>query len=770
MSPDGICLVKKGYYTGMIWFSDANYRILDERERRGMLEAYSRIINSFTPEMDVQIFLFSRRCDRTSTEEKLDIPLQGDQHDFLRKEYMELLKNLYSGSTSGITKDRYMILGIKAKKLNEARKIITDKAKLVIDGLQGLKSEARLLDGTERMRVMYEFFNQDKPQGFRFSYENAVKTGDDFKDYIAPESIDFSKAGIVKMDNLYVSTRYLVLDCAKATEDLMESLAKIDECFSVTMHLQTIEPGEALKMARDALIKAQSSKINQQKQAFDTGYDSDLVSSTVLEEERNATEILRNLNESNQKLIRTVFLITAFGKTRRELTDIHEKVFFKFSGTGCRYYSLKYAQEQALNAAAPIGICEVKPPRIMLTNNVGIFAPFNTWELFQDGDCIYYGINSLSRNLILGDRKQLDNPNGLIIGVPGSGKSFAAKREILATYTVTKDDIIICDPEGEYAPIVTGLEGTVVKLATNSKDYLNPLDINYDSRFYREELKTKSDFVLTLCECMVGDKFGLESDERGIIDSCLWEIYEDFFNDPKPENMPILEDLYNALVNYTPDYAVYEELKISVKKKALNLANRLVLYVHGSQNYFNHRTNVDSTNRVICFDIRDLKSQLKDVAMLVVQDAVWNRVSRNRDDSVRTRYYVDEFHLLLREARTAEYCAEIWKRFRKWGGMPTGITQNIRDLRQTEKAQTILSTSDYIYILKQSANDAELLKERLGLNDTELECVLNAKRGSGIMRFGTMKLQFEDDYPRNTRSYALMNTKPAEEEKDEGKR
>ena len=761
MSPDGVCMVKEGYYTLMIELADANYKIRDRNERLAMLDQYAQILNSFDPSINFQVFLFSRHSDRRELAEKFNVPLRGDGHDFLREEYTGLLKSLCEKSTSGITKGRYMIIGMEAENLKQARYRLEERAKEVMGDFEEMGSSTRILNGTERLKLLYEFFNQDKPEGFDFSYEAMRESGDSVKDYIAPKKMDFSKAGMLKADKEYVSTRYVDLDCAKLNETLMESLSEIDECFSVSIHMQTIEPEKAMKITRRSLTDIQSSKINQQKKAFDGGYDNDVISNSIVQMENNANEILRNLNESNQKLIRTTFLITAFGKTKREMDAVHERVFSKFKAIGCRSYELKHTQEQALNSAAPIGISSLDQKRIMLTKDAAIFIPFRTWELSQGGDFIYYGVNNLSRNLILGDRKQLQNPNGLIVGIPGSGKSFSAKREILGTYTCTKDDIIICDPEGEYFPLVTALGGTVVKLSTTSSDYLNPMDINYSHKFDKEELKTKSDFILTLCDCIAGGNIGLESDERGIIDSCLNVVYEKFFNDPKPENMPILEDLYNALVDYTPNYTVAEELTVAARKKALHIANSLVLYVHGSQNYFNHRTNVDSSNRIICFDIRDLGRQLKELGMLIVQDAVWNRVSRNREQKVATRYYCDEFHLLLREGQTAKYSAEIWKRFRKWGGIPTGITQNVRDFLLSGEVENILSTSEFLYILKQSPSDRDLLMEKLKLSATEMEYVLNAGKGCGIIRFGDneKKLVFEDDYPKDTRSYEIMNTR-----------
>ena len=767
ISPDGICLVKEGYYTRMIEFSDANYKLLDTEARKRMLESYSQILNSFDPEMKVQLFLFSHRTDTREIMEKLNVPLRDDGHDFLREEYSDLLKNLYNTSTKGITKARYLIIGVEAKNLKEARFRLDEKAKDVMRDLEDMGSRARIVDGTERVKLLYEYFNQYNTEGFGFSYQDMKESGDGIKDYIAPRKLDFSRAGIVKADDTYIVTRYLDLECARLSETLMDSIMETDECFAISIHMQTIEPDKALKMTRKALTDVQSSKINQQKKAFENGADNDVISNTIVQEEKNVNELLRNLNESNQKLINSTILITTFGKTRKEAAAVQDKVFSKFKAIKCRSFMLKHTQEAALNAGAPIGICTLEQQRKILTKDLGILAPFRTQELFQDGEFIYYGLNTLSRNMILGDRKKLINPNGLILGSSGSGKSFSAKREILGCYTCTGDDIIICDPEGEYFTLVEALGGTVVKLSTSSKDYLNPMDITVKDRMDREELKIKSGFLITLCDVIAGGNAGLENDEKGIIDRCIDRVYDEYFNDPKPENMPTLEDLYNALVNYEPDYTLPSELTVAAKAKALRIANSLIMYVHGSQDYFNHRTNVDSHNRIICFDIRDLNSELKELGMLIVQDAVWNRVSHNRERKVSTRYYCDEFHLLLKERQTVKYSVEIWKRFRKWGGIPTGITQNVADILSSSEVEAILSNSNFIYILMQQDNDRQILMEKLGLSETEMEYVIGARRGCGILRFGDAILPFEDDYPRDTESYRMMSTKLNEENEGE---
>ena len=333
----------------------------------------------------------------------------------------------------------------------------------------------------------------------------------------------------------------------------------------------------------------------------------------------------------------------------------------------CDLRCLQYLQEQGLMASAPIGCNETGIERTLSTKSTAILVPFCTQELFMPAPAIYYGLNALSNNMIMADRKRLRTPNGVILGTPGSGKSFSAKREILSCFLITKDDIIICDPEGEYFALVAALHGQVVKLATNSKDYLNPMDIQLSHKGDKEALKLKSDFIITLCDLIAGGKDGLQNDEKGIIDECIRHIYDKYFENPVPENMPLLEDLYNALL--TQD-----------EPEARHVAAALEIYVKGSLNIFNHHTNVDINNRIVCFDIKQLGKQLKKLGMLIVQDAVWGRVTANRSAGKSTRYYADEFHLLLKEEQTAAYSVEIWKRFRKWGGIPTALTQNVKDL------------------------------------------------------------------------------------------
>ena len=764
MFPDGVCKVYKNYYTKMIGFEDINYVSLDIEDQGDVLEEYAKLINSFDPGINVELFFFNRKAKDKRVDGEYGISPRDDDFNDIREEYSSMLHDLSLKGNSGIKKDRYFIFGIEAENLQAAR----DRFAAIEEGLRknlaALGSSARVLNGWERLEILYEFFKQDSKEPFRFSFKEMAESGTSVKDYIAPQGFEFRFPGRYKMGHMFGETKYFKVDGAKLKDDFLQKLLAIEGNISVSIHMKTLEPAEGIKLLKRALTEVQKSKIDEQKKAVRSGYDMDILPTDIVLYERDTMELLDSLSTSNQKLVWSTILISAFARDKRELSILRQEIGSVVQEANCTLIDLQYKQEDAMNAAAPIGINKTGAGRHLTTKNLAVLEPFITYELNQKGQALYYGLNAISGNLIMADRKTLRTPNGIILGTPGSGKSFSVKREILGVFLITDDDIIICDPEGEYYPLVKALGGEVIKLSTSSTDYLNPMDISITSKDDREELKLKSDFLITLCDAIAGGKEGLANDEKGIIDRCIEKIYDRFFEDPVPEKMPILEDLYNELINYEPDRIVSEDLARDAKKKAIRIANSLVLYVHGSQNYFNHRSTVNADNRIICFDIRDLGNQLKELGMLIVQDAVWGRVSKNREKKISTRYYCDEFHLLLRDKQTARYSVEIWKRFRKWGGIPTGITQNVKDFLQTPEIEGILGNSDFIYLLNQAPDDRDILEEKLKLSKQQLEYVTGSGQGCGLIIFNNAVVPFVDDYPKDTKTYELMNTKPQEEE------
>ena len=475
---------------------------------------------------------------------------------------------------------------------------------------------------------------------------------------------------------------------------------------------------------------------------------------------RDAKALLKELQSQNERMFLLTFLVLNTGRTQQELENNVFQASSIAQKHNCNLVRLDFQQEQGLMSTLPLAYNQIEIQRGMTTSSTAIFVPFTTQELFQESPAaLYYGLNALSNNLIMVDRKTLKNPNGLILGTPGSGKSFAAKREIANAFLVTDDDVLISDPESEYSALVKRFGGQVIKISPTSDQYINPMDINMNySGDGDNPIALKADFILSLCELIVGGKEGLKPVEKTVIDRCIHKIYQQYFEHPGKDNMPILEDLYNALLEQE-------------EPEAKAVATALEIYVSGSLNVFNHRTNVNISNRLVCYDIKDLGKQLKKIGMLIVQDAVWGRVTENRSQGRSTRYYMDEMHLLLREEQTAAYTVEIWKRFRKWGGIPTGITQNVKDLLASKEVENIFENSDFIYMLNQAIGDRSVLAKQLNISPHQLSYVTHSGEGEGLLFFGNVILPFVDRFPKDLELYKIMTTKLEEvqEAKEESK-
>ena len=892
MWPDGICRVAGSRYTKTIQFQDINYQLSQNEDKTAIFEGWCDFLNYFDSSIQFQLSFLNLAASEETFARAINIPLQGDDFDSIRVEYTTMLQNQLARGNNGLIKTKYLTFGIDADSLKAAKPRLERIETDILNNFKRLGVAAETLDGKARLAQLHGIFHMDEQVPFRFEWEWLAPSGLSTKDFIAPSGFEFRTGKQFRMGKKYGAVSFLQILAPELNDRMLADFLDMESSLIVSLHIQSVDQIKAIKTVKRKITDLDKSKIEEQKKAVRAGYDMDIIPSDLATYGAEAKKLLQDLQSRNERMFLVTFLVLNTADNPRQLGNNIFQASSIAQKYNCQLTRLDFQQEEGLMSALPLGLNQIEIQRGLTTSSTAIFVPFTTQELFQNGkEALYYGINALSNNLIMVDRKLLKNPNGLILGTPGcfdgetrilladgstptfaelveagiteamvkaydydtgeivdaraidiriekyvdelkvieledgtrlcctdthlimdadgqfieankitdgqrlsgghvavrvafqrlpekvpvydltvpkygnfllanglivhnSGKSFSAKREIANCFLLTNDDIIICDPEAEYAPLVERLHGQVIKISPTSSNYINPMDLNLDYSDDESPLSLKSDFILSLCELIVGGKEGLQPVQKTIIDRCVRLVYQTYLNDPRPENMPILEDLYNLL-------------RAQDEKEAQYIATALEIYVTGSLNVFNHQSNVDINNRIVCYDIKELGKQLKKIGMLVVQDQVWNRVTINRAARKSTRYYIDEMHLLLKEEQTAAYTVEIWKRFRKWGGIPTGITQNVKDLLSSREVENIFENSDFVYMLNQAGGDRQILAKQLGISPHQLSYVTHSSEGEGLLFYGSTILPFVDHFPKNTELYRIMTTKPQELKKED---
>ena len=750
MFPDGICRVGLDYYTKTIQFQDINYQLAQQEDKTEIFEEWCSFLNFFDSSVRFQLSFDNMATDVSDFEKSIKISHKNDGFDDVRDEYSEVLLHQMEAGNNGLTKTKYLTFGINAESMKTAKPRLIHIETDILNNFKRLGVQAKSLNSSERLELMHRQFHIGDDAKFHFDWKYLTGSGLSVKDFIAPSSFAFPTGRYFQIGDMYGCMSFLSIDASDISDRLLADFLSMESSQIVTMHIQSVDQNEAIKTIKHTITELDRSKIEEQKKAVRAGYDMDIIPSDLATYGKDAKALLKELQSQNERMFLLTFLVMNTGKTKQELENNVFQATSIAQKHNCNLVRLDYQQEQGLMSTLPLANNLIEIQRGMTTSSTAIFVPFTTQELFQSGDeALYYGLNALSNNMIMVDRKKLKNPNALILGTPGSGKSFSAKREISNSFLVTDDDIIISDPESEYSPLVARFGGQVIKISPTSDQFINPMDINMNYSDDDNPIALKADFILSLCELIVGNKDGLRPVEKTVIDRCIRQIYQKYFENPGPENMPILGDLYQALL-------AQEE------PEAKHVATALEIYVSGSLNVFNHRTNVELTNRLVCYDIKDLGKQLKKIGMLVVQDQVWGRVTENRSQGRSTRYYMDEMHLLLREDQTAAYTVEIWKRFRKWGGIPTGITQNVKDLLASKEVENIFENSDFIYMLNQAVGDRQILAKQLNISPHQLSYVTHSGEGEGLLFYGNVILPFVDRFPTNTELYRIMTTRLSE--------
>ena len=791
MYKDGICRAEGRLYSKMLEFQDINYQLAMNDDKTAIFEHYCDFLNYFANSIVFQLSFINQSVDMRRFSQSIEIPPQGDDFDDVRAEYAAMLKDQLAKGNNGLVKRKFITFAIEADNLKMARQRLERIETDVINNFKVMGVKTNTLNGYDRLEVMHHIFHADSKEPFLFNWDLVYKTGLSTKDFIAPTSFDFRDRRAFAMGRKVGATSHLQILAPELSDRLLAEYLDMDSDVIVNLHVKSIDQREAIKMVKRKITDLDAMKIDSQKKASRQGYDYDLLPTDLVTFSTEAKRLLEDLQSRNERMFLVTIIVTNLADSKQKL----ENNVFQAAGIAqkynCSLKRLDFQQEAGLMSTLPLGLNQIPIERGLTTSGVAVFVPFTSQEIHMGGEALYYGLNALSNNMIMADRKQLKNPNGLILGTPGcmaadtrirladgttptfaelykaghetvqvvcydeitgqlttataediriekhvdrlvqltldtgavikctgthlimaadgkyivaeelqagqrlsggvtitattmleldypvpvydltvkahfnfvlacgvvvhnSGKSFSAKREITNAFLITNDSILICDPESEYSPLVEKLNGTVIRLSpTNTKQRINPLDINLNYSEDDDPVTLKSDFVLSLCELVMGGKNGLEPIERTLIDRCVRKIYQPYVADPRKENIPILEDLYDCL-------------REQDEPEAQRIATSLEIYVHGSLNVFNAHTNIDLDNRVVCFDIRELGKSLRKIAMLIVQDQVWNRVTYNRfvEGNRATRYYIDEFHLLFKEPQTASYSVEIWKRFR----------------------------------------------------------------------------------------------------------
>lgn len=772
---NGIIEIEQGIFSKCYKLDDVNFKIATDDEQREMFDKYVDFLNTFDSDVKLQLVIFNRSMDESHVREKILIPFKRDTLNTYREEYNEMLVNKMSEGRNNLVKEKYITITIQAKTLDDAFTKFSKLDSEVNASIKGInKQETAPLTVVERLEILADIYNESNStsefykkanlegkaiESFDFSW--MLKQGLTTKDLISPSSFKFEK-GYSEIGNKFAKSMFIDNLPTFINSNILSEITEINANMLVSIHYNKLRPDKAMGLLKNQLVNINSNVIDAQKRAMKSGYDPSLISPELLRAQKEAQDLMDDITTRNQSLILTTFVITILANTLDEVEKNVELLKTVMGKYMCQIKSLNYQQEKGLSSSLPLGRCDIHTDRLLTTESAAIFIPFSTQELSQKNG-MYYGLNAVSKNLLLFNRKNSKNANGVILGTPGSGKSFAAKREIVNVILNTDDDIYIIDPEREYQPLAALLGGQVIKIAAGGSVYLNPMDmdINYGNsdEGKTDPISMKCDFISGLCETMSGDKRTLSANQKSIVDRCvriLYQPYMDHMKEVYKENHDITCDIKSS-----PTLKEFYELLLGQPEyDAQSLALTLERFCVGSLDTFAHHTNVNTSNRFIVYDIKDIGDGLKELGLQVCLNQVWNQIIENKKKGKYTWFYIDEFYLLTQTESSALFLQQVYKRARKWNGIPTGITQNVGDLLASPQACAILNNCEFIMMLNQSPIDKMQLANMLNISPTQLSYITNSDQGQGLIYTGKSIVPFLDRFPTNTKLYKVMTTKP----------
>lgn len=739
---DGIFQVGRNKFSKTYKFTDINYAVAGREDKETMFLEYSDLLNSFDSGAIIKITINNRRLNKQDFEKTILIPMREDGLDLYRKEYNGILLEKATGANS-IIQEKYVTVSVFKKNIEEARNYFTRVGTELVSHFAHLGSKCVEMNAEDKLRALHDFYRTGEETGFHFDLSETMKKGHSFKDFICPDSLEFEKDHF-KMGTRFGRVLFLREYASYIKDSMIAELTDINRNLMMSIDVIPIPTDEAVREVENRLLGVETNITNWQRRQNANNNFSAVVPYDMEQQRRESKEFLNDLTSRDQRMMFATVTLVHTADSLEQLDEDTETLLTAARKHLCQFAVLKYQQMDGLNTALPIGHRKINSLRTLTTESLAVLMPFRVQEIMDEGG-IYCGENAISHNLIMCNKAKLLNPNSFLLGVPGSGKSFAAKMLIVFLALATGDDILICDPEREYASLIEAMGGEVIRIAAGSKDHINAMDMVDGYGDGRNPVIDKSEFVLSLFEQL--DSKGISAKEKSIIDRCTDAVYEDYKNGG---SVPTLCTLREKLLEQS-------------EKEAQDLALSLELFTSGSLDAFAHESNVDVNNRMIVYDIMDLGKQLKTMGLLVITDAMLNRVTENWKKGKRTHIFLDEFHVVFENEYSGAFFNSAWRRFRKRNAFPSAITQNVEYLLDSVLASSMLSNSEYIVMLNQAASDRQKLAELLNISNEQMSYITNADAGCGLIKYGSSLVPFINKFPKNTRLYKLMTTKPGED-------
>ncbi len=744
---DGIFLIGNNKYSKSYKFIDINYAVASREDKESMFLDYSELLNSLDSGATAKITINNRKINKIDFEKTILLDMENDELDKYRKEYNQMLID-QAKNANEIIQEKIITISVYKRSIEEARNYFTRAGADLMNHFNNLGSKCIELDTKERLRILHDFYRTGEETSFNFELSKTMRKGHNFKDYICPDSVEFEN-DYLKMGERYARILFLKEYASYIKDSMVTELTELNKNMMLSIDIIPIPMDEAVKEAENRRLGIETNITNWQRKQNANNNFSAIIPYDMEQMRNESKEFLDDLTTRDQRMFLSVLTMVITANSKKELDNDTETVMQTARKSLCQLGILKFQQLDGLNTVLPIGIRKIDALRTLTTESLAVFMPFKVQEIRHENG-IFYGQNVISKNMIIADRKQLLNGNSFILGVSGSGKSFTAKHEITGIKLKDpKADIIIIDPEREYSRLVKSYGGEVIKISATSKNHINAMDMNADYGDGANPVILKSEFILSLCEQLIGSS-NLGAKQKSIIDRCTANVYRIYQQGNYQGVAPTLQDFR-------------EELLKQDEPEAKEIALAIELFTNGSLNTFAINTNVDTSNSLICYDILDLGKQLQPIGMIVVLDSILNRITSNRAKGRNTYIFIDEIYLLFQYEYSANFLFTLWKRVRKYGAFCTGITQNVEDLLQSHTARTMLANSEFIIMLNQASTDRLELAKLLNISDTEVSYITNVGAGEGLAKIGNAIVPFENKFPKNTELYKLMTTKTGEE-------